>query len=333
MPDYNKLFDFIRRHYKTLIPFLDFRKSSNIIRALTEMHRGRITCSSRPFVYKLEPCSLCNLRCVSCTLTNRQQKIREQRIMDLDSFMGIIDKVRRYAIRASLSEQGEPLLNRDIYQMISYASAHRISTSISTNFNHYDIDALLDSRLTLLEPCLDGLSQSCYEQYRVGGDVEKVKAGIKLVIEKRNQRRLRYPVVDVNVVLFDHVEKERQLIADFLVESGVDKVTYRPEIAGFNAPETQWQAPRRERCFWLYIAMMIKPDGAVLPCCGKGFDAFSYGNILDQDLSEIWNNRYYRFSRALFVEGPDLPYDQEMCQVPCLTCTMFTRSRSMKEPS
>jgi MoaA/NifB/PqqE/SkfB family radical SAM enzyme len=329
VPDYNKLFDFIQRHYKTLIPFLDVRKAANIIKALAEMQMGRITCSSRPFVYKLEPCSLCNLRCVSCSLTNRKQVIREKRIMDLEDFTSIIDRVRRHAIRASLSEQGEPLLNRDIYRMISYAAAHRISISISTNFNHYDIDALLDSRLTLLEPCLDGFTQACYEQYRKGGDVEKVKTGIKLVIERRNQLRLRYPIVDVNVVLFDHVQKERHLIDTFLAECGVDKVTYRPEIAGFNAPETQWQPPRKERCFWLYIAMMIKPDGSVLPCCGKGFDAFSYGNILHQDISEIWNNRFYRFSRALFIEGPDLPFDEEMEQIPCLTCTMFTRSRNM----
>jgi MoaA/NifB/PqqE/SkfB family radical SAM enzyme len=302
----------------------------NILRALAEMQLGKRSCSSRPFVYKIEPCSLCNLRCISCTLTNQEQTIHEQRIMALDDFMQVIDRVAVNAIRISLSEQGEPLLNRDIYKMIRYATDNRVSTAISTNFNHYDVEQILDSGLTVLEPCLDGFTQSCYERYRKGGDVEMVKVGIRQVMSLRNQRQSRYPVVDVNVVLFDHVAEERHLIDTFLAECGVDKVTYRPEIAGFNIPETQWQPPRKERCFWLYIAMMIKPDGSVLPCCGKGFDALSYGNILQEEIGDIWNNKLYRFSRSLFVDGPDLPYDREMVRIPCLTCTMFTRSRGMR---
>jgi MoaA/NifB/PqqE/SkfB family radical SAM enzyme len=330
MPDYNKLFDFIKRHYKSLIPFISINKSVNILWALAEMHRGKRTCSSRPFVYKIDPCSLCNLRCVSCTLTNQEQTIHEQRIMALEDFKQVIDKVSANAIRISLSEQGEPLLNRDIYKMIRHASDNRISTAISTNFNHYDVEQILASKLTVLEPCLDGFTQACYEKYRKGGDVDQVKEGIRQVMRLRREQRLRYPIVDVNVVLFDHVAEERHLIDAFLAECGVDKVTYRPEIAGFNIPETRWQPPRRERCFWLYIAMMIKPDGSVLPCCGKGFDAFSYGNILREEISDIWNNKLYQFSRSLFVDGPDLPYDPEMVHVPCLSCTMFTRSRGMQ---
>ena len=42
--------------------------------------------------------------------------------------------------------------------------------------------------------------------------------------------------------------------------------------------------------------MMIRPDGSY-PCCGGDFDRFSYGNILNQKLKDIWNNKYYKLSR------------------------------------
>jgi sulfatase maturation enzyme AslB (radical SAM superfamily) len=143
MPDNKKLFDFIKRHYKSLIPFISVKKSVNILLALAEMHLPKRTCSSRPFVYKIEPCSLCNLKCISCTLTTQNQTIQGQRIMALDDFTQVIDRISANAIRISLSEQGEPLLNRDIYKMSRYATDNRISSAISTDVNHYDVEQIL----------------------------------------------------------------------------------------------------------------------------------------------------------------------------------------------
>jgi len=255
--------------------------------------------------------------------------------MDLDDFKTIVDRVARYALRISLYDMGEPLLNRDIYKMIGYASDHRVSTLISTNFNLFgpeNVDDLLDSRLTVLEPCLDGFTQESYVTYRRGGDVEVVKRGIELVMERKQKSGSRWPIVDVQVVLFDHIVGEIAMIDDFLKRCDVDKITYRQENLGFNSPETsiaQKAVTSNNVCFWLYIGMMVRPDGRVYPCCGRGFDRFSYGNLLKQSLDEIWNNKYYQFSRSLFSKGPDLEHDEEMLGIPCLTCDEFKKRRGM----
>ncbi len=124
------------------------------------------------------------------------------------------------------------------------------------------------------------------------------------------------------------VEDEIPQIEEFLSRCAVDHVTFRKENLGFNSPETTIAdnvATNKSGCFWLYLGMMIRPDGAVYPCCGRGFDRFSYGNLLDQDLSEIWNNKYYRFSRALFSSNQDLPYDEGMARIPCLSYDQFKK--------
>jgi MoaA/NifB/PqqE/SkfB family radical SAM enzyme len=254
--------------------------------------------------------------------------------MSFDDFKTITGKIRRHALRASLYDIGEPLLNKDIYKMIGHASANNISTLISTNFNLFreeHLDALFDSRLTVLEPCLDGFTQESYEKYRRGGQVDIVKNGISMVMERKRATGSRWPIVDAQVVEFDHIRDELKAIEGFLRQCDVDSITYRDESLGFNSPETTiaGAAPRRTTCFWLYVGMKIRPDGSVDPCCGLRFDGFAYGNLLEQDLTDIWNNAYYRFSRSLFLDGPDLDYDEKMRDVPCLSCRMFQPRRTM----
>ena len=328
----DELGSYIKRHYKSLVPFLNASKLLNILLSVFEMKLRRTTCLSRPFIFRIDPCSACNLRCVSCI--SHKTKTKEKRVMDLEDLKIIVTRIKKHAIRASLYDMGEPLLNKDIYKMIKYTADLNISTLISTNFNLFNeeyIDTLFNSRLTVLEPCLDGFTQESYEKYRKQGFVDIVKKGIQLVMEEKYKRKSKWPYVDVQVVLFDHIMHELQEIDHFLKQCKVDKITYREENLGFNSQETtiKNKIGERDYCYWLYIGMMIRPDGNVYPCCGRGFDRFPYGNLFEQDISGIWNNKYYRFSRALFTQGPNFTYDEDMSKIPCLSCKQFRKHRIM----
>ncbi|MBN1779897.1 radical SAM protein [bacterium] len=337
LSSYNSLIGFVKRHFGTLVPFLTPRRILNVIVAVFEMKARKIVCRCRPFMIRVDPSSRCNLRCPACDVY--KTKTREKRMMDLGDFEHVVDKIRDYALRISLYEMGEPLLNRDIYKMIAYASDRKISTLISTNFNLFKrehLDDLFKSRLTILEPCLDGFSQEKYEIYRRGGDVEAVKNGIQMVMEHKRKIRARWPIVDVQVINFDHIMDEIPLIDRFLKACRVDKITYRQENYGFNSPETTSlnnTTPSPNACFWLYFSMTVRPDGNVYPCCGRGFDRMPYGNILTQDPAEIWNNKYYRFSRALYSKGPDLELEDDMRDIPCLTCQDYRKLRNVIRPA
>ena len=98
--------------------------------------------------------------------------------MKLADFQRIVDGVGRYAIRASLYDTGEPLMNEDIYKMVSDCTQQRISTSISTNlllFKEEHLEDLFQSQLTILQPDADGITQTTYSIYRVNGDVADLK--------------------------------------------------------------------------------------------------------------------------------------------------------------
>lgn len=325
---YNKLTPYIKRHMLTLIPFLTVSKTLNILIALFEMKTRRTKVFSRPFVLRIDPCTLCNLKCVSCNTHKVQTS--EKRMMSYDDFVVIVNKVKKYCIRCSLYDLGEPFLNKDIYKMIYFLSSNGISSLVSTNFTLFkkgDLAELFNSRLTLLEPCMDGFTQENYVKYRVGGNIEEIKENIKNVMEYKLKNNLKYPIVDVQVIEFEHLKEELPLIDNFLKSIKVDRITYRKEHLGFNSVYRK-DAPNSATCFWLYLGALIRPDGKVYPC-GRNFDHFSYGNIFEQDIDEIWNNKYYQFSRSLFKKGPDLAYSEDMKDIPCLSCRRFIKQRKI----
>jgi hypothetical protein len=84
-------------------------------------------------------------------------------------------------------------------------------------------------------------TKAAYEKYRAGGDVEAVK-----------------------VVLFDHILHELPEIKRFLKECGVDRVIFRADI---HARGTGDGKSRPRSCFWLYLGMLVRPDGTFYPRC------------------------------------------------------------------
>ena len=77
--------------------------------------------------------------------------------------------------------QGEPYLNPDFLDMVKYASGKKIYTATSTNA-HYLNDAnarrTIESGLDRLIISIDGTTQETYQQYRVGGHLNKVLEGL-----------------------------------------------------------------------------------------------------------------------------------------------------------
>jgi radical SAM protein with 4Fe4S-binding SPASM domain len=314
------------------MPFLTLSRLRNALLALLEMTFARTKCRSRPFVYRIDPCTACNIRCPGCEA--HTQKTTEKRLLSLPDFQTIVDKVKGYCIRASLYDTGEPLMNKSIYKMISYASANKISTSISTNLTLFKkekhLHDLFCSGLTVLQPDVDGVSQATYSTYRVNGEVSVVKEAIEAIVQHKQQIGAKYPLVEPQVIMFKHLMPEKKAIENYLHGVGVDRISWKLDTWGFNPVQiTNTRQRKSKRCFWLYLGMMIRPDGNVYPCTGRGFDRLPYGNILEQSLNDIWNNKYYQFSRQLFRKGPPLKYNPDMERLPCHTCTVFQKQRAM----
>jgi MoaA/NifB/PqqE/SkfB family radical SAM enzyme len=118
--------------------------------------------------------------------------------MSFDNFRRIIDELGAYLYRVDLHNWGEPLLNDEIYRMISYARARNIEVRVSSNLNVIDqvkAEKLVKSGLDVLIVSLDGASQETYMQYRVGGRFDKVLNSIKMVTEIKKELSASKPFI------------------------------------------------------------------------------------------------------------------------------------------
>jgi len=99
-----------------------------------------------------------------------------------------IDEVYKELIYLTFYFQGEPYLNPNFLDMVKYASVKGIYTSTSTNahyLNKEQAKKTVESKLDRLIISIDGTTQETYEQYRIGGQLQKVIDGTKILLRLR----------------------------------------------------------------------------------------------------------------------------------------------------
>ncbi len=89
------------------------------------------------FDYQVDISGTCNLQCVSCPRGNEPEH-RSTGFMKIDTYKQVVDKILRedpYAGIVTLYNWGEPLLNKDLPEIIRYTSEKGLSTAISSNLS------------------------------------------------------------------------------------------------------------------------------------------------------------------------------------------------------
>ena len=314
------------------------------------LRSGRI--SSYPHLVIMEPCNVCNLRCPLCPTGQRVPVARGT--MSMGTFTQIIDQLFPYVRYLGLYYLGEPLLCEHLPQMIRYARHHKIKVFVSSNLNILDnkqADDLIESKLDYLIVSLDGTSQESYEKYRVGGDCKKVIENIRLLIDKKNEKKSPYPRLVIQPVVFRHNEDEVPKLHALADHLGV-KISIRqgalggkgqsPPVTKDSLLAEKWLSPnkkyhkeydylsdkpylRNDPCYFLWKAVTINWDGSVFPCCWIYDSRHSFGNILKENFETIWNNDLYRSSRSLFSLGKStfLKSRGNSPETICYQCKIF----------
>jgi radical SAM protein with 4Fe4S-binding SPASM domain len=271
-----------------------------------------------PFYLTLESGNSCNLKCPLCPTTFREKELPKG-MLSLENATQIIDRFPAL-LTLSLSLWGEPFLNKKIFDVIKYARDRKIDVFVQSNFslpqfNEEMAQKLLDSDLSRLMLSIDGASQEAYEVYRQKGDFRLVMRNLELLCRMKKEQKRRNPVITWKVVVNkfnQHELDEAKKLAD---QFGVEFLTV--EIYTPSHLEDEWK-PTRDisqtgfathtdqmgRCYQLWQVMTVNFNGDVFPCCSEWSPSEAHGNVLKQDVSDIWNNEVYRNRRANNKSGP-----------------------------
>lgn len=307
---------------------ISFKKIFNLLRGYFYYRTKNTKPNSYPAILMIEPTNFCNLSCPLCPTGNKSLK-RARGFMEFNGFTKIIDECGDYLLNLTLWNYGEPMLHKNIYDMIEYAKKKKIFIRMSTNGHFFsspeNAERLVKSRLDDLIISLDGASQETLSKYRLGANFEEIINGIKSVVEAKKKLQSKLPFIEVQFVVMRHNEHEVDKIKEIADHIGIDKLTLK--TASLEMDRTDPQPDKMEKflptsedhsrynkqgeklkikkmlknnCVRLWLSSVINWNGDVVPCCYDPEGIFTFGNALEEPFKKIWiNDKYAKFREVV----------------------------------
>lgn len=279
-----------------------------------------------PLSVSFEPTTSCNLRCPECP-SGLRAFTRPTGMLAPEFFESTIDQLAPHLSYLIFYFQGEPYLNPSFLNMVQHAAAKKIYTATSTNA-HYLNDNLarrtVESGLDRLIISIDGTTQETYQQYRVGGRLEKVLQGAANVVKWKRSLKSQTPFIIFQFLVVRHNEHQIGEVKKLAKEIGVDQVRlktaqvydyendpnglipqnekysrYKKDASG----KMKYKGGTANHCWRLWHDPVITWDGAVVPCCFDKDATHKLGDLKDQSFVDLWHNKEYKKFRSQLITG------------------------------
>lgn len=309
---------------------LTIRRAWNAAKVLASFYMSRMTGKpvqwGYPISISFEPTTSCNLRCPECP-SGLRAFTRPTGMLENQFFRQTIDEMHKELLYLIFYFQGEPYLNPAFLDMVSYASTKKIYTATSTNA-HYLSDTLakktIESGLDRLIISIDGTTQEVYQQYRVGGKLEKVLEGARNIVKWKREMNSKKPFVVFQFLVVKPNEHQVEDVKRLAKEIGVDDIWYKSaqiydyeqdpnglitsmdKYSRYKRGSDGRYVPKNKlanHCWKLWHANVITWDGLVVPCCFDKDAQHKLGDLKALSFRETWNNDKYRSFRKQLMNS------------------------------
>lgn len=315
---------------------LSYRARINIILQLLSKQLRLPYTLGIPYSLVVEPASVCNLNCTTCP-AGLNHKMCAPAILRMEDFKKTIDMIGEYLTFIQLWSWGEPFLNPDLAEMIAYARRRDIVVITSTNAHFLSDDEnmikLVHSGLNELILAVDGTTQAVYEQFRPGGDLNRILEGIQNLVRIRNNEGCTTPRLHMRMVINPYNEEQKDDFLRLAQEMGVDIVSYKkidigmgglsgndgllPKNKDFIIKSHNGNYPYKCVAFWGFPA--LSSSGHIGLCSLDSERRTDLGHIADMDdFKKTWNSGKAQKYRRAIKKNPDaFPFCREcICREP-----------------
>ena len=304
-------------------------KIRNFVLAHRESVAKTIQVKSLPYILNIDTLNACNLACHFCPTALKALR-RDQTRLSIDKAKAVIDAVKDHVLFIRLFNWGEPFLDRDIFEIIRYASDAGlysiISSSLSVKVKDFG-ERVVDSGLDNLRVSFDGTEQSTLEKYRQRADFELVQENIRSIVSMKQKKGSKRPKIDLIFLVFRHNEHEIPHLPRIRSELGADSFileraciyneSFVPRHPDFQPMQTIFH----DSCHYLYSELMVEADGHISPCCTNTNARFDIGTIDDlSDLPKFWNSPELLAMRSLNAGMEYSTPDGEKVETLCQYC-------------
>lgn len=314
---------------KLLLKKITFKKLSNAFVVYASYYLSKIIKKplfiAKPISMAIEPTTSCNLRCPECP-SGLRSFTRPIGMLEPTFFKKTIDEIKSHLIYLTFYFQGEPYLNPNFLEMVKYASDKNIFTSTSTNAHYLtpeQAEKTVLSKLDRLIISIDGATQETYEQYRVGGSLEKVIQGTKNIIAAKQKLNSHTPHVVFQFLVVKPNEHELDDIQNLANELGVDEVVFKtaqvydyqngnpliPDNETYSRYQKQKDGTYKiknellNQCWRMWSGCVVTWDGKVVPCCFDKDAKHQLGDLKTQTFNQLWKSKLYQSFRTSILKS------------------------------
>jgi radical SAM protein with 4Fe4S-binding SPASM domain len=286
-----------------------------------------------PTSISLEPTTSCNLRCPECP-SGLRNFTRPTGMLTDEVYRKVIDELAPRLSYLVFYFQGEPYLNPKFLDHVRYAASKNIYTATSTNAHYLNDEKAretVESGLDRLIISIDGTSQETYEQYRVGGKLEKVLEGTRNIIKWKRELKSKKPHVIFQYLVVKPNEHQLDEVQELARETGVDEVAFKtaqiydyedgseliPTIEQYSRYKKlsngKWAIKNKllNHCWKMWHSCVITWDGKVVPCCFDKDAHHQLGTLEKTGFEPIWRGEAYRQFRQTLIRSRS---EIEMCK-------------------
>lgn len=293
-----------------------------------------------PYSLAIDPCNLCNFECKFCAIqSSKEECFYQKQLMRMELFKKIIDDLDEFPEKLKvlrLSGQGEPLLNPEIVEMISYAKKKDVADFIEIVTNGSRLNTQLNSRL--VESGVDRVrisieavdEEGYFEMTNRKIDFNQFIANIKDLHDKSGDTcEIYIKVVDAAVDTEDKKAAFYDIFENICDRIWIDQVIplwsdfeelnekFDVKCIGMHGQKLQMV----NVCPYSFYNLIINPDGEVTVCCADWKRKLVVGDLKQQTFKEVWEGQKLRdFWRAL-LRGEKNQYEMcAKCLLPMYDC-------------
>lgn len=186
----------------------------------------------------------------------------------------------------------------------------------------------MESGLDRLIISIDGTTQDVYQQYRVGGKLDKVLEGARNIVKWKKELNSKTPFIFFQFLVVKPNEHQIEDVKKLGAEIGVDQVRFKtaqvydyendphqliPENNKYSRYKkdkngnVQVKSGLTNRCWKLWHANVITWDGLVVPCCFDKDAMHQLGNLKMQSFRQVWeNDNYQQFRKELMTSRKNI---------------------------
>jgi len=263
----------------------------------------------------IEVAGICNLKCASCNLGSSLGETRKMGKMKFSQFKEIFDKMsQEIPIFPALSLYcwGEPLLNKELPEMIRYVQDRGVAVELSTNLNFAStLEKVIEASPTFVRVPCSGTGEH-YERNHTGGKWDRFLENLYLLKSYIDHYKATTKVALVYHVYKDNMTDEFDAIKNLadelefmfipIIANIFPESIYNSIVKGIPIPEKMrvisthmvysiddqihYSQSNRKKCINKKGFPTVRWDGSVIPCCNMEGGTIA-GNYMEHSLSEL----------------------------------------------